>query len=185
MQGPAQDTESTPPHTRVARTPPGEEFRHSVDTHSTPRNPNIEVTLWGGRESLGENSPSRAVPVTHKKKSSPGIGAGPRALARKPTAEPETRAIGQMEDVPSGAPPGFCSMGPPVEVRGRRANRRFFARGEGGRGGRGGDGQGVDDPEKALQRQQEPFVHLIQQPGPRYSTPGLPHHGTCTVNARR
>jgi hypothetical protein len=79
--------------------------------------------------------------------------------------------MGHMKDVSSGAPPGFRSMGPPVEVRGRRATGGFFAREEGGeeRGkgvGGSGDGQGVDDPDKALQRQQKPFVHLLQHPGP-------------------
>ena len=37
-----------------------------------------------------------------------------------------------MEDVSSGAPPGLRSMGPPVEVRGRRVTREFIAREEGG-----------------------------------------------------
>ena len=45
-----------------------------------------------------------------------------------------------MKDVSSGAPPGFRSIDSPVEVRGRRATKGFFAREEGleerGEGGR-------------------------------------------------
>ena len=32
-----------------------------------------------------------------------------------------------LEELSGGAPPGFRSMGPPVEVRGRRATRGVFA----------------------------------------------------------
>ena len=80
--------------------------------------------------------------------------------------------MGHMKDVSSGAPPSFRSMDPPVEVRGRHATWGFFAREEGGdergewRGG-AGDGQGIDNTDKALQRQQKPFVHLIYNQGPR------------------
>ena len=56
--------------------------------------------------------------------------------------------MGYMEDVSSSARPGFVSMGPPVEVRGRRANRGFFAREEGGE--KRGEGGGGVEMDKAL-----------------------------------
>ena len=57
-----------------------------------------------------------------------------------------------MEDVLGCAPPGSRSVGPPVEVRGWRAHRVFFAREEGGeeRGEGGGEVEIVNDPDKAL-----------------------------------
>ena len=50
--------------------------------------------------------------------------------------------MGHMEDVSGGAPPGFRSMGPPVEVQGRRATGGFFASEEGGKEGGEGGGWG-------------------------------------------
>ena len=40
--------------------------------------------------------------------------------------------MGHMEDVSSCAPPGFRPLGPPAEVRERRATWGFFEREEGG-----------------------------------------------------